>query len=199
VSKKKIHSKKLLPYILFVGIFIFGLLIGSFLQKHEDKKKLTPSVTSNQTLKEEPKYTHEIIVKELGIKFKVPEGLSDLVYAYKDNPPSATFSTKSLMNLDKNCGPEAGPFGGIVKYNKTGPFPFDGNEETVKEATYSRLDEGYSNQIVGPRAKEFDTFYIMYFSPQSPCSFPLEGQAAKLEGQQFGLLRGFIPTVELIK
>lgn len=96
-------------------------------------------------------------IKEWGIEFKLPSDLKDLIYvldAYGSFPGRssfASFSTKSLMDLDKQtagnsktyCDPKNNPVGGIV--------------------WYSTPERGQTNKVI-------DGHYYYYTTPQATCS-----------------------------
>lgn len=126
--------------------------------------KLNPTPTPLPTLR----FTHELVIQELGVKIKVPEQIAnDLIYKYENNKVS--FSTKSLTRADQACGTSGSPFGIITKVDKNSP-----GSEMIKKLTQPRIDEGYSDGIAYPTAKEFDSFYIEYTGPQAQCSRLIE-------------------------
>jgi hypothetical protein len=169
---KKFIAKMLLPKNLTISLFLILPIITYATGYHIGKIQSIKTISSSQISELNPtptslptlKFTHEFIIKELGVKIKVPEEIAnDLVYKHENN--AAYFSTKSITKADPSCGPSDAPLGILGKVYKNSP-----RSEIAKNLTKSRIDEGYSDTIVYPTAKEFDNFYIEYSGPQALCS-----------------------------
>lgn len=126
-----------------------------------------------------------IVIKEWGVKFKKPAGMSDLKYAVSLNTTESGavyFSTQQLVNLDKQYS--------------TGKTYCD-----VDQAPIGSL--GRSNHLPGPNDKTFPTnlkignYYYWFAGPQATCSD--NKQVQNLETQQIAPLKNAISTLQAVK
>jgi hypothetical protein len=188
---------KYLALSLFIILPIITFALGFHVGKLSSGSSVSPShvskLNSTPTPLPDLKFTHEFIIEELGIKIKVPEEIAnDLVYKYESN--AAYFSTKSLAKADPSCGPSDAPLGILEKVYKNSP-----RSEFEKNLTQFRIDEGYSDMIVYPTAKEFDNFYIEYAGPQALCSTSIKVGTLISSGRYFFNLEGILASMEPLK
>lgn len=191
---------KYLALSLFIILPLLTLAIGYHIGKSSIQQQLIsvpPSQVSEQnltpTLLPNLKFTHEFIIQEIGVKIKVPEEIAhDLMYKYENNV--AYFSTKSLTKADSKCGASDAPLGILRKVDKSSP-----RSEIVKNLTQSRIDAGYSDTIVYPKAKEFGNFYIEYTSPQALCSTSSSVGKLISSSRYFFNAGGILASMEALK
>ena len=109
-----------------------------------------------------PANTHNYLeVKEFGIKIPVDSGMvGDLTYTFKKagkdvSVDVATFSSKALVTVDKNCGVNSGPT--IQKI--LGVPPTSGTD-----ADY------YVSRISNGDIKQYNGYFLMFANAQDTCT-----------------------------
>ena len=98
--------------------------------------------------------TTYIQVKEMGVKFILPDDVKDLYYKYSDKyGPVASFSSDSLATLDKRCSGDLDSgytaLGALERHNG------DPTTETVLDSSY---------------IKKVGNYYYYFSEPQANCS-----------------------------
>jgi hypothetical protein len=189
----------ILPLITFAIGYHVGRIPRASTVSYVQQKQISASPSHVNELNPTPtplptlKFTHEFIIKELGVKIKVPEEVAnDLVYKYENN--TVYFSTKSLTRADPACGTSGSPLGAYGKVDKNSP-----RSEITKKLAQSRIDEGYSDTVVNPTAKEFDNFYIEYAGPQALCSTSSEVGKLISSSRYFFSVGGILASMEPLK
>lgn len=101
-------------------------------------------------------------VPELGVKFLIDKNIKDdLIYKYYTGTASnslgyVSFSTKSLIELDSACSSKVSvaPLGILLK----------------NKGKFNALSHSDGLNMNKADYKQFDDYYIIYNSPQAPCS-----------------------------
>jgi hypothetical protein len=179
--------KKLLFTLPVVLLLAAGCSSGQSVVKNQPNNTQPTQPTTTQTAPTPtPTQTDDyLVIKEWGVKFKKPAGMSDLKYLVPYNTTangSVFFSTQQLVNLDKQfnsgktyCDVDQAPIGSL----------------------------GRANHLPGPNDKTFPTnlkigsYYYWFDGPQATCSD--NKQVQNLETQQIAPLRDAITTMEVVK
>lgn len=165
-------------YILLVVVVIIGVVV------YKNMKSQQPPSTSVQEVKQ----NKELVLENLGIKFKKPKGLEDLLFLEQSNS-RATFTSQRIASQDENCTAEDGPLGSFTKISK---------EETKNDSSgnWRRNNKTLKEMAkeTPPQAKEFENFYILYEGPQATCSD--DEDVNNLQASQAKLLQSVVLSIE---
>src|SRR5258708_4439195 len=124
-----------LVILVFVVMGVFIVLISKHFTKPILSLKNTTTASTNSPapladnidLKKDPIKKPTVVsnksgyvkIQELGIEFKLPKELQDLIYIYEPKLGFAYFSTNSLLKMDPYCLPEYFPLGILQKVLKS--------------------------------------------------------------------------------
>ncbi len=167
---KKIDQKGFTAFeavIIVVALVAVGAAGYFAYQARQDKSDYSVNVPKKSSPSAQPSQqaaTKYYEVKELGVKFVLPEAVKDLEYA-----PTASgveFTTKSLVQKSNgtcNIGTKTYPMGIVERIDKS-------KLTTNADARWTQRLDGLRDAATQGNAKEFDTFFIYRDGPQSACS-----------------------------
>lgn len=173
-------------YIIGAIVLVAVLLIGSGAYIYARPSPTQTSVTSADQNK------NYLIIKEWGIQFEKPAGLSDLQYAIynPNNKPNfttfttITFTTQQLINLDK--------FAVTPKSETINPEPIAGKCASYSIGSMSRYTVQEYNEMIndkyglqygnGANFVKVGNYYYGFSVPQQICTY--NSQYAELEAKQ---------------
>jgi hypothetical protein len=150
-------------------------------------QQTTPQSTTTQTTPTPTQTDDYLVIKEWGVKFKKPAGMSDLKYvlgASNANGGTISFSTLKLENLDKQlstgklyCSAANDPIGHLSRANS--------------------LPSKDPNDKPYPTNLKIDSYYYWFDGPQATCS---DNQQVKdLESSQIKPLEAALSKLEAVK
>jgi hypothetical protein len=144
--------------VLIVALLGAG---GWMVYKHHQDVKVRPSSVALKNQSDTKKDTSRLKIPELKIYITVPASIKDLTYKTTEgklnNEAQATlayFSTDSLAKADQKCEASSGPLGALESV--TGQYPKDEHQTALND--------------YGELIKQFKTFYISYYPPQTDCT-----------------------------
>jgi hypothetical protein len=148
-------SKKTI--VISIIIILIALGVGGWFWY--EKKIESASETSQEEVAQQMVWYP---IPELGIEIQIPKDVvDDLVYVYQIDPTnnnvsSVLLSTKTLISIDgNNCSPKHSPVG-ILSRGKG-------------KQSDSRHKDSHAGETVA--VLSFNSFFIYYDGPQSPCVF----------------------------
>lgn len=164
---------------MLAALVILGVVVSLTHYAHPLQARSVSTTTPTSS-------TSVFIIPEFGVKMTLPNGLSpdDLVYdAQLDRPvtaadqhpwSTASFTTKSLLQLDSACTAAEGSIGMIVRYTE--------DPKAIKAEVRESLPLG--------------NYYFAFAAPQGSCGMSPDAQ--KLESEQIGLLQQAFNTISLV-
>lgn len=153
----------------------------------ENQPTNTQPTQTQQTTPTPTQSDDYVVIKEWGVKFKKPAGMSDLKYvlgASDANGGIISFSTQKLENLDKQlstgklyCSAANGPIGNLGRDN--------------------RLPSKDPNDLGYPTNLKIGSYYYWFNGPQATCSS--NQQVNDLESSQIKPLEAALSKLEAVK
>ncbi|MDO8492555.1 MAG: hypothetical protein Q7S34_02880 [bacterium] len=174
------NQKGFANIVLTIVIVVIAGAVGYFalVKKSEPiAQQPTPTPTQTKTPTQTPTPNKSyLLIKEWGVEFEKPNGMSDLQYVinpkgYSQNNTVAGFTTQKLIDLDKSSGGQCSDYliGSLSRF-------------TDKELNYYKSPNGPGV----PNYVKVGNYYYSFNTPQEACSY--NKQYAELEAQQTSVL-----------